>query len=131
MALAFSSTMRFLQSLAVPGFLLLTLLLGTKAVASIPRESMALDVQNIVPVLPKEGINAQDVNMVVPTNIPNGANSDVVQQKVLDQSMKSVLEGKMIKSEFVQSAKKLESAMRPNLSLWQSPSGVKHELQME
>ena len=138
MGLAFQTSMQF--SPATPkffaGFFLLAivalaLVAPVRAVAFISRDSMNLDIQNVVPVLPKQDIDAQKVGMVVPTDIRSGAGSDEVSQKILDRSMQSVLEGKMINNEFLRSAKKLETAMKPNLSFGQSPSGVKHEIQME
>lgn len=116
----------FLAVLLVMGFFA-----PFNAQAMIPKQQTELILENIKPILPKVQIDEQEVRKVIPTDIKSGASADEVEQKILDCSTKSLVEGKMFQSPFLDSAKKIESALRPNLSLGKSPSGVQHQLNLD
>lgn len=101
--------------------------------AAIPPRQIELEIDKVVPVKPADqGIVSQEtVTMVMPTDIQQTNDSNIVRNKIVDHNIQNLMQGKFMKnSPIVQSAQKVQEAMKPSVSFGEE-GGVQHNVNLE
>lgn len=100
--------------------------------AAIPDRQVELVMDQQVPVQkPSDPIDKQTIALVIPMNLTPGSDEEEVQRMVLDHNLQNFVEGRYIKNqELVESAQKVQEALKPSFSLGGEPNGVQHKVDL-